>query len=123
MRCLAPIRWTRSKMYDEYAAAAEQIRPFAADTGRMLNNILAQGGSIMFEGAQGTMLDIDHGTYPLCDLVFCHGWRSIHRNRRWAHRYRNRDLRYQGLCNARGRGTVPHRDSRCIRRRAARARQ
>jgi adenylosuccinate synthase len=52
------------KMYEEYAAAAEKIRPFVADTGRMLNNILAQGGSIMFEGAQGTMLDIDHGTYP-----------------------------------------------------------
>lgn len=53
-----------TKMYEEYAAAAEQVRPFVADTGRMLNNILAQGGSIMFEGAQGTMLDIDHGTYP-----------------------------------------------------------
>ena len=52
------------QMYEEYAAAAEKVRPFAADTGRMLNNILAQGGSIMFEGAQGTMLDIDHGTYP-----------------------------------------------------------
>ena len=52
------------KMYEEYAAAAEQIRPFVADTGRMLNNILAKGGSIMFEGAQGTLLDIDHGTYP-----------------------------------------------------------
>ena len=51
-------------MYEDYAAAAEQVRPFVADTGRMLNNILAQGGSIMFEGAQGTMLDIDHGTYP-----------------------------------------------------------
>jgi adenylosuccinate synthase len=53
-----------AKMYDEYAAAAEQVRPFVADTGRMLNQILAQGGSVMFEGAQGTMLDIDHGTYP-----------------------------------------------------------
>jgi adenylosuccinate synthase len=52
------------KMYEEYAEAAEQVRPFAADTGRMLNNILAKGGSVMFEGAQGTMLDIDHGTYP-----------------------------------------------------------
>jgi adenylosuccinate synthase len=51
-------------MYDEYAAAAEQVRPFVADTGRLLNDLLAQGGSIMFEGAQGTMLDIDHGTYP-----------------------------------------------------------
>ena len=53
-----------AKMYDEYAAAAEQVRPFVADTGRILHNILARGGSVMFEGAQGTMLDIDHGTYP-----------------------------------------------------------
>src|ERR1700677_4155324 len=52
------------KMFDEYAAAAELVRPFVADTGRLLNNILAQNGSVMFEGAQGTMLDIDHGTYP-----------------------------------------------------------
>jgi adenylosuccinate synthase len=53
-----------AKMFDEYAAAAEQIRPFVADTGRMLNNLISQGRSVMFEGAQGTMLDIDHGTYP-----------------------------------------------------------
>ncbi len=53
-----------ARMYDEYAAAAEKVRPFVADTGRMLNGILAKGGSVMFEGAQGTMLDIDHGTYP-----------------------------------------------------------
>jgi adenylosuccinate synthase len=53
-----------AKMFDEYAAAAEKVRPFARDTGRLLNKILAEGGSIMFEGAQGTMLDIDHGTYP-----------------------------------------------------------
>ncbi len=53
-----------AKMYDEYAAAAEEMRPFVADTGHMLHEILVHGGSIMFEGAQGTMLDIDHGTYP-----------------------------------------------------------
>jgi adenylosuccinate synthase len=53
-----------AKMYDDYAAAAERIRPLVADTGRLLDGILAKGGSIMFEGAQGTMLDIDHGTYP-----------------------------------------------------------
>ena len=52
------------KMFDEYAAAAEKVRPFVADTGRLLNGILTAGGSVMFEGAQGTMLDIDHGTYP-----------------------------------------------------------
>jgi len=51
-------------MYGEYAAAAERVRPFVADTARLLHEILAAGGSVMFEGAQGTMLDIDHGTYP-----------------------------------------------------------
>jgi len=53
-----------AKMYDEYAAAAEQIRPFVTDTGRLLHTMMAEGHSVMFEGAQGTMLDIDHGTYP-----------------------------------------------------------
>ncbi|MGA7255334.1 MAG: adenylosuccinate synthase [Terracidiphilus sp.] len=53
-----------AKMFDEYAAAAEKVKPFVADTGRLLNRILGEGGSVMFEGAQGTMLDIDHGTYP-----------------------------------------------------------
>jgi adenylosuccinate synthase len=53
-----------AKMFEDYAAAAEQVRPFVADTGRLLNTILAEGGSVMFEGAQGTLLDIDHGTYP-----------------------------------------------------------
>ena len=52
------------KMFKEYAAAAEKIRPFARDTTLFLNQSLARGKSIVFEGAQGTMLDIDHGTYP-----------------------------------------------------------
>src|SRR5487761_1494911 len=53
-----------NKMYEEYARAAERIAPFIADTSRMLNQALRDGKSIMFEGAQGTLLDIDHGTYP-----------------------------------------------------------
>ena len=52
------------KMFKEYAAAAEKIRPFVRDTTLLLNRALAEGKSIVFEGAQGTMLDIDHGTYP-----------------------------------------------------------
>ncbi len=52
------------KMYEEYAAAAEKIAPFVCDTAALLNKALASGESVMFEGAQGTMLDIDHGTYP-----------------------------------------------------------
>jgi adenylosuccinate synthase len=52
------------KMYAEYAAAAEKIAPFVCDTAVLLNQALAGGEAILFEGAQGTMLDIDHGTYP-----------------------------------------------------------
>jgi adenylosuccinate synthase len=52
------------KMYEDYAAAAEKVRPFVCDTAVLLNRALANGESIVFEGAQGTMLDIDHGTYP-----------------------------------------------------------
>src|SRR5207245_9966154 len=52
------------KMYNEYAAAAAKIAPFVRDTAAFLNRALAEGKSIVFEGAQGTMLDIDHGTYP-----------------------------------------------------------
>jgi len=52
------------KMYEEYARAAEEIAPFVTDTSVLLNKVIREGGSVMFEGAQGTMLDIDHGTYP-----------------------------------------------------------
>lgn len=52
------------KMFHEYSALAEQVAPFVADTALLLNRALERGESIMFEGAQGTMLDIDHGTYP-----------------------------------------------------------
>ncbi|HTW30254.1 MAG TPA: adenylosuccinate synthase [Candidatus Sulfotelmatobacter sp.] len=52
------------KMYADYAQAAEKIAPFVCDTAVLLNQALNHGESILFEGAQGTMLDIDHGTYP-----------------------------------------------------------
>ena len=51
-------------MYTEYARAAEQVAPFVCDTALLLNQAIAAGESVLFEGAQGTMLDIDHGTYP-----------------------------------------------------------
>ncbi|HTZ89684.1 MAG TPA: adenylosuccinate synthase, partial [Alloacidobacterium sp.] len=53
-----------AQMYEEYARAAEQVAPFVTDTSALLNKALRDGKSVMFEGAQGTMLDIDHGTYP-----------------------------------------------------------
>src|SRR6478609_4004761 len=51
------------KMYQEYAEASDKIAPFVCDTAALLNKALTDGESIVFEGAQGTMLDIDHGTY------------------------------------------------------------
>ncbi len=52
------------KMYEEYAAISKQVAPFVTDTAALLNKAIAKGEAVMFEGAQGTMLDIDHGTYP-----------------------------------------------------------
>ena len=48
----------------EYEAFAERIRPMVCDTALLLNRAIAAGQSVLFEGAQATMLDIDHGTYP-----------------------------------------------------------
>jgi adenylosuccinate synthase len=47
-----------------YLAAAEKLRPFVANTVVYLHEALKAGKEILFEGAQGTFLDIDHGTYP-----------------------------------------------------------
>ena len=52
------------KMYAEYSEASRKLAPFVCDTGVLLNRAIADGEPVMFEGAQGTMLDIDHGTYP-----------------------------------------------------------
>ncbi|MBZ5581704.1 MAG: adenylosuccinate synthase [Acidobacteriia bacterium] len=48
----------------EYEAFAERIRPMVCDTAILLNEAIRAGKTVLFEGAQGTMLDIDHGTYP-----------------------------------------------------------
>jgi len=52
------------KMYQEYAEASAKVAPFVCDTAALLNQAITDGESVVFEGAQGTMLDIDHGTYP-----------------------------------------------------------
>jgi adenylosuccinate synthase len=49
---------------DQYLELAAHIRGLVADTAVLLNRALDKGESVLFEGAQGTMLDIDHGTYP-----------------------------------------------------------
>ena len=48
----------------EYAGYAERLRPHIADTGRVLDEALRAGKVVLLEGSQGTLLDVDHGTYP-----------------------------------------------------------
>ncbi len=48
----------------EYLGYAEKITPFVCDTVSLLHELWREGRSILFEGAQGTMLDVDFGTYP-----------------------------------------------------------
>ncbi len=49
---------------ERYAGVAERLRPFVGDTGAELRRLDAEGSRILFEGAQGALLDIDAGTYP-----------------------------------------------------------
>jgi adenylosuccinate synthase len=49
---------------EQYQDFAERIRPMVCDTAVLLNGAIRSGKRVLFEGAQGTMLDIDHGTYP-----------------------------------------------------------
>ena len=48
----------------EYLEYGERLRPYVADTALLLNKALDDGKVVLLEGAQGTLLDIDHGTYP-----------------------------------------------------------
>jgi adenylosuccinate synthase len=51
-------------MADDYLELAEKLRPFARDTTSWLHDALARGKRLLFEGAQGSLLDVDHGSYP-----------------------------------------------------------
>jgi adenylosuccinate synthase len=48
----------------EYTVYAERLRPYIADTMALLHDALDEGKTVLLEGAQGTLLDLDHGTYP-----------------------------------------------------------
>jgi adenylosuccinate synthase len=51
-------------VFDQLVAFGERMRPWVADVSLYLANMMKDGKSVMFEGAQATLLDIDHGTYP-----------------------------------------------------------
>ena len=52
------------KVVEDMLQYAEQIKPYVADTTLILNNAIDDGKVVLFEGGQGTLLDVDHGTYP-----------------------------------------------------------
>jgi adenylosuccinate synthase len=58
-------------MLDDALRAAEQIKPLMADVGYRLFQAHLRGENLLFEGAQGTLLDIDHGTYPYVTSSNC----------------------------------------------------
>ena len=61
--------------FDEVAdgalALADDLAPMVADVSALLNETIARGGNLLFEGAQGALLDVDHGTYPYVTSSNC----------------------------------------------------
>ena len=58
-------------VYAEAMQQAEVMKPMIADVSRELNEVHKQGSNLLFEGAQGTLLDVDHGTYPFVTSSNC----------------------------------------------------
>lgn len=58
----APVEF--EPVFAEYSEYGDKLRPFVTDTTRLLNDLISQKKSILFEGAQGVLLDVDFGTYP-----------------------------------------------------------
>jgi adenylosuccinate synthase len=52
------------ELYEEYSGYAKRIKEYICDTTVYLNEAISKKKSVLFEGAQGTLLDVDHGTYP-----------------------------------------------------------
>lgn len=51
-------------IFEEYYDYGQQLAKYVTDTSKILNDVLDEGGRVLFEGAQGVMLDVDQGTYP-----------------------------------------------------------
>ena len=57
-------RPTFDEIFDEYYAAGQRLKDYVTDTAKILDDANVADEKVLFEGAQGVMLDIDHGTYP-----------------------------------------------------------
>ncbi len=61
---LEGVDWNVDKMVDYLVRCYARLAPYVCNTPALINDTLDQGGRVLLEGAQGTLLDIDHGTYP-----------------------------------------------------------
>ena len=60
-----------AQTFDEALTFGEYVEPMKADVAGILHDLRKQGKKVMFEGAQGSLLDIDHGTYPFVTSSNC----------------------------------------------------
>ncbi len=65
----APVHF--QPVFDDAMKVAERLEPMLADVGVRIHAVNRDGGNVLFEGAQGTLLDIDHGTYPYVTSSNC----------------------------------------------------
>ena len=61
-------------IFEEYYEYGQQIKKYVTDTSVILNDALDNGKRVLFEGAQGVMLDIDQGTLSICYVIKPCGW-------------------------------------------------
>ena len=64
-------RFGSEEFYSEYKNYAEALKPYVNDTSTIMNYAIDKNKKVIFEGAQGTLLDIDHGTYPFVTSSSC----------------------------------------------------
>jgi adenylosuccinate synthase len=102
------------EVMDTLRAAAERVVPLLGETSKLVERAVRDGRRVLFEGAQGTLLDIDHGTYPFVTSSHATAGGITHRRRRGPR---------QGVLHARRRRTIPHRTDRRRGRGAAQARR
>ena len=106
------------ELAERYESFAQRLRPYVADTSLLVDRALRDGKFVLLEGAQGTLLDLDHGTYPfVTSSGTVAGAAAVgHRDRPEPDRLDHR--RREGLCDARRRGAVPDGDRGTPTRRA-----
>ena len=100
-----------------YEGFAQRLRPFVADTSLLVDRALQDGQSVLLEGAQGTLLDLDHGTYPFVTSSNPIAGAAATGIGIGPTRIDAVDRRLEGVRDARRRRPVPERDGRAAERR------